>query len=246
MIIKRRIVPLITLSVMVAVFHSSLLSADEPMAIPQNSQNIPGAMSHQAPGANMPGADPFQLLMNSREVQADLRLTETQLHHLSSISGNFRTQIRESSFRSEREIQQQTQSGQQLINRILDSAQIDRLRQIMLQLEGDCGILTDKRTLHDLEIEPDSPQFRQISTICQNLDARIRALANIANRTYPADSCMAMTVTWRQTRGIKDAAKKQIAQGMTEFQSNTLKAMKGRPLTGAFTKPPLCNTSPRS
>lgn len=246
MVIKRRIIPLITLSVMVAVFHSSLLSADEPMAIPQNSQNIPGAMSHQAPGANMPGADPFQLLMNNREVQADLRLTETQLHHLSSISGNFRTQIRESSFRSEREIQQQTQSGQQMINRILDSAQIDRLRQIMLQLEGDCGILTDKRTLHDLEIEPDSPQFRRINAICQNLDAQIRASANIANRTYPTDACMAMAATWRQTRKLKDTVQRQIAQAMEESQRNTLIAMKGRPLTGAFTKPPLCNNFPRS
>lgn len=43
----------------------------------------------------MPGADPFMLLENSRQVQADLDLSEDQIRRLGHSGQLFRTQIQE-------------------------------------------------------------------------------------------------------------------------------------------------------
>src|ERR1700682_4199434 len=65
----------------------------EMMARPEGQ--APGSMMSDAPGAQMPGADPFQLLENSTEVQSDLGLTKDQLARLNRASRNFRTRLQD-------------------------------------------------------------------------------------------------------------------------------------------------------
>ncbi|MEQ1638149.1 MAG: hypothetical protein ABL903_15825 [Methylococcales bacterium] len=236
-----RLFSLTSFFVATALSLSGSVSAKDFTEIPSNIQNIPGPMAHSAPGASAPGADPFQLLMNNKAIQEDLRLTEAQLHHLASISGNFRTQVEESSFRSEQDIQQQIRTGQQMINRILDPRQVDRFRQIILQIEGTCGVLMDPQALHHLEIEPDSAQFQEIGSICHNMNDQIRNAGELSNRTYPNDPCSAIPVTWKQSQDIKQVAYQQITQRLTAKQQNILNEMQGRLLV---IPPPFCNTNP--
>jgi hypothetical protein len=140
------------LLVSIALFPLTL-SAEEFSGVPRNQQQIPGAMAKYAPGATAPGIDPFSLLTNSEEVKQDLVLTKAQLHKLSSISGNFRTQMRSASFGTKKEIQRQTQEGKRMIGKILNRQQIDRFKQIMLQVEGSCGISANPQVLDRLTIK---------------------------------------------------------------------------------------------
>lgn len=217
-----------------------VLFAQNPNDLPRNIQSTPGPLANNIPGASMPGADPFHLLMNSREVQQDMNLTDTQIRHLSSIGRRFRSTMRESSYHSNDEVTQQIESGQQMIGRVLTPKQIDRLRQIMLQIEGPCNIMSDTRDLDRLGIQPDSSQAQQIQSICRDMGNQIRSLVENLNQSHPTDPCMVMMTVGKKMQGIKYDVHKQVNQILTASQNNTLNEMKGRPLALRPMIPPMC------
>jgi len=216
------------------------LSAQEPREFEQDVHNAPGSMANQALGASMPGADPFHLIMNSQEVQHYLQLTDTQLSHLSSIGKNFRQQVQESSFGSKNEVQQQIESGQQMIKRVLTPEQNEKLKQIVLQIVGPCGILSDPQSMEHIQIEPASPQYQQIETICSKASERIFKLASNSNQALPRDECAARAAIQKQSQEIKTSAQEQVEQILTASQRAILNEMKGAPMALPL-RPPLCN-----
>ncbi len=132
------------------------------------------------PGAEMPGADPFQLLENSKQVQAELGLTPNQLRnlHLAAIhnqgtleelshrwAGESRDQVRA-------EIQDQRHSTQLMIERELTAKQRDRLQQIMLQLEGPCMAILDPKIARQLGVRPD--QGQSLAAACAKKSEQMR------------------------------------------------------------------------
>ena len=58
--------------------------------LPRPEWQAPGPIM---PGGGLPNADPFQLLVNSREVQADLALRKDQLERLHRAGREFRTKM---------------------------------------------------------------------------------------------------------------------------------------------------------
>src|SRR5258707_13466268 len=119
--------------------------------MPRPEFELPGAAIAQVPGAAMPGADPFQLLENSKVIQNELGLTEGQLKNLHLAAIHFQDKLKELSSprpgvtpeQARDEIQQHLRSIHLMIERELAPKQLDRLHQIMLQLEGPCLAVLD-------------------------------------------------------------------------------------------------------
>lgn len=119
--------------------------------MPRQQDAMPGPMMGEAPGADMPGADPLQLLVNSYQVQRDLGLTPHQLVNLQLASRNFLTQMQElmaprPGVRPEQvraALDEQMARTRPMIARELTPEQLARLQQIMLQIEGPCAAVRD-------------------------------------------------------------------------------------------------------
>jgi len=177
------------LSLAVVVFTSgNVLGQDRPFPepprlpeMPRPDFQMPGASIAEAPGAGMPGADPFQLLENSREVQADLGLTKDQLRNLHLAALNFRNKLQELSHPRPGEtpqevhdaIQQHILTTRAMIARELTTSQLDRLQQIMLQLEGPCLAVLDPQIGQKLSLS--SGQSQALSDACQKRSEEMRS-----------------------------------------------------------------------
>src|SRR5215203_1147576 len=148
--------------------------------MPRPEFQAPGPMMSDSPGAQMPGADPFQLLENSTEVQKDMGLTTAQLARLQRASANFRTKLQELSYpkpgvseeTTRLEIQAHIHDTRNMIARELTPAQLARLQQIMLQLEGPCLAIIDQPAGEQLKLT--NQQTLTISNACEARSAQIR------------------------------------------------------------------------
>lgn len=225
-----------------AMFVPMALLAEVQNEVSRNIQSPPGPAGYRSPGSNLPGADPYQLLMNSPETRRDLNLTETQITHLSRVGATmFHTAMLDSSYRSERAVQEQVDSGQKAIARVLTPEQLGRLRQIMLQVEGPCGLLSDPQDLERLGISQGSTQLRRIEGICRDADRQLHQLAENANQAHRNDPCAAMAIVSEQSQGIRSRAEGQIRGVLHASQTKTLQDMKGQPLRLPPMIPPGCN-----
>ncbi|MDD5033401.1 MAG: hypothetical protein PHE55_01470 [Methylococcaceae bacterium] len=206
--------------------------------LPRDAQQIPGQEGPPPPGGMMPGADPFHLLMNSREVQADLGLTETQIRHLSRVDADFLTKMRESSASPE-QMQQQMQEGQMKIAKVLSTEQLDRFKEIMFQIEAPCNLMREVEDLERLQLTP--AQTGQVDGLCQGMWGKIRSLAEEAHRSQPNDPCTAMMTVRAQEQNMKSQIQKDIDQILTGAQKKIYGEMKGRPIHLPPMRPPACD-----
>ncbi len=139
-------------------------------APPNATRTISGGL----PGSGIPNADPFQLLENSSSVQAELGLTPNQLRNIHQaaihnqgkleelshgLAGESPEQVRE-------EIEQQQRDTELMIARELNPKQRERLREIMLQLEGPCMAIFDREAARHLRVGPE--QGQSLAAACQN------------------------------------------------------------------------------
>jgi hypothetical protein len=132
------------------------------------------------PGTGMPGADPFQLLENSSQIQAELGLTSTQLRNIHLVAVHNQGKLEELSHRLAgqspeqmlKQIDEQRRETKAMIARELTAKQNDRLQQIMLQLEGPCMAILDREIARHLGIGSD--QGQSLATACQNRSKQMR------------------------------------------------------------------------
>lgn len=227
------------LAAAIVAVNSITAVAQDDQELPRNSQEPPGPQAYHAPGAGIPGADPFHLLTNSSEVQQDLHLTQAQIRQLSRIGGSFRMTMAESSYRSESEVRQRVESGKEMLARVLTPGQVTRLRQIMLQIEGPCGLLSDPQALERLGIPVSSTQLNRMENVCREAGNRIRSLAEITQRRQD-NPCLAMADMAKQTHGITAHTEEQIAGILSSLQRATLQDMKGPILKLTPMTPPGC------
>ena len=76
MIHRLRVVGLVGLALLLTVpAEAQPVGPDPPLRgmLPRQQGEMPGPLIGEVPGAELPGADPFQLLLNSFEVQHELR-----------------------------------------------------------------------------------------------------------------------------------------------------------------------------
>jgi hypothetical protein len=144
--------------------------------LPRDELAVPGPAIDRANGAMRPGADPFSMLVTNAAVQADLGLTPEQVRHLEDTGVLFRTQQSElanSAVPSAKaELERHQWLGRGAVARVLTPAQLQRLREIMLQIHGPCLLLEEGDLGRELDITPD--QSERLRGECHRLATEIR------------------------------------------------------------------------
>lgn len=149
--------------------------------LPRPEWQAPGPTMPGMPGGGLPDADPFHLLVNSREVQADLALSKDQLERLRRAEREFRTEMTDMTRPGPGEqlaeirahIDEHIRSTRAIIARELTPEQLRRLRQILFQIEGPCMVMWDDQLARDLALSSD--RLNTVAQMCQNRATRIRA-----------------------------------------------------------------------
>ncbi len=212
--------------------------------MPRPEWEAPGPMLADAPGAQMPGADPFHLLLNSTEVQSDLGLTRDQLERLARAARNFRTKLQELSYprpgvpreQAQAAIQSHVMETRGMIARELNPEQLARLQQIMLQLEGPCLAVVDPQLAQQLSITRD--QGRTIGEACRARAAQMRtAFQPPAPRTDP---CAQMAANRDRIELIRARSDEQVMALLSPQQKSMFDRMTGKRLKLAPPMPPEC------
>jgi hypothetical protein len=212
--------------------------------MPRPEGHMPGSLMPGAPGAQMPGADPFHLLMNSSEVHADLGLTRQQLVALERAARNFHTRLEELSRPRPGQPPDQAQAGLQrhlmeargMIARELKPEQLARLQQIMLQLEGPCLAAVDRNLQGELELTPE--QERALNQACQARAHRMREAFRPPQN--PAEFCAALAANRVRIEQIRADADQQVMSLLTPKQTAVFARMTGKKLSLEPPKPPEC------
>lgn len=229
---------LVSLAILLGFIAGSLASAEQ-LPREQMPPPPPSLGGSGLPGGMVPGADPFQMLMNSHELQAELQLTEIQIRHLSRNDASFRTKLREMSFSNPNALQEQIAEDQNKIARVLTPAQLGRFKEIMLQIGAPCSIvMRDAGDYKKLELSPS--QTGEIEGLCQSMRDRLRVLADNANHDHPNDRCAARNAVMEAERNLKNQLKQEANRILKDSQRKAYIAMQGKPFDLDHLPPPAC------
>lgn len=217
------------------------LSPPDRNQLPRDEFVPPGAGISDAPGGMMPGADPFMLLENSRQIQADLRLSEDQIRRLSHSGQLFRTQIQElahaTDASSKAEMRRLIWTSRGAIAHLLTPEQLQRLQQIMLQIQGPCLAVNDSRFSQDLGLS--DAQLRKMATACRQMAEDMREA--FRPPALGEDPCVSLRANRARIERIRTDGQARVAALLSLSQQQKLEQMKGRKLALDPVTPPQCS-----
>lgn len=199
----------------------------------------PGPMAMETPGGSMPGADPFHLLTNSRQVQADMGLTGEQLLHLERAGRTFQSKMQELAAGgpgAQVEIERHMQANRGVIAKVLSPQQLERLQQIMLQLEGPCLVMMDPRLGDQLRLAPD--QMHGLGAACRGRTMDMRAA--FAPPAPGVDQCQAMAMNRGRMEQVRARSDDQILTMFSPQQRSMFERLEGRKIQLEPMMPPGC------
>lgn len=213
--------------------------------MPRPEGQAPGSMMSEAPGAQMPGADPFQLLENSTEVQKDMGLTADQLARLNRASRNFRTRLQELSSpkpgvspdQARAEIERHVMDTRGMIARELTPTQLARLQQIMLQLEGPCLAIIDQDVGEQLSLT--ARQKQAIGKACEARSLQMRQ--TFEPQSAERNFCTTMAANRDRVELIRSRADDEILKLLEPVQRAMFLRMSGKKIYLTPPMPPECN-----
>jgi len=217
--------------------------------LPRQQGEMPGPMIGEVPGAELPGADPFQLLLNSFEVQHELQLTKDQLDRLQLAARNFRTQIQAlaaprpgvSQDQARAAIAAQMMDTRAMIARELTPEQLARLQQIVLQLEGPCLAMADAQIGQRLSLTDD--QWHQLGAVCST---RMQQMRGSFQPVAPGqDECQVAASNRDRIEVIRARSDDQALAVLTPRQRAQFAGMQGRHINLEPPIPPDCRLPPR-
>jgi hypothetical protein len=216
--------------------------------LPRQQGEMPGPMIGEVPGAELPGADPFQLLLNSFEVQHELQLTGAQLDRLQLAARNFRTQIQAltspnpgvSPEQARTAIQMQMMDTRAMIARELLPEQLARLQQIVLQLEGLCLAMVDAQIGQRLNLTDD--QWHRLGAVCS---ARMQQMRASFRPMGPGqDECQVAATNRDRIEAIRTSSDEQALAVLSPPQRSQFAGMQGRHIHLEPPIPPECRLPP--
>jgi len=208
--------------------------------LPPNELAPPGAGVSDVPGGMTPGSDPFMLLQNNSQVQADLGLSEDQIRRLSHSGQTFRTRLQElaqaTDASSKAEMQRQIFVSRNVISQILTPEQLQRLQQIMLQIEGPCLAVNDPRFSQELGLS--ETQLQKMTTTCRQL---VGEMQKVFRPPAPGeDPCASLRANRAQIEQIREEGQARVVALLSAAQQDNLQEMQGRKLTIEPVMPPQC------
>lgn len=209
--------------------------------LPPNEFAPPGAGSNDAPGGMMPGADPFMLLENNRQVQVDLGLSEEQIRRLSHSGQLFRSQLQElaraTNVSSKAEIERQIWTSRDTIVHLLTPEQLQRLQQIMLQIHGPCLAISDTHFSQDLGLS--EMQLQKMVATCRQVTMNMREA--FRPPALGEDPCITLRASRAQIEQLQTEGQARVAALLSAPQQRRLQQMQGRKLTLEPVMPPQCD-----
>lgn len=191
-------------------------------------------------GGRSPGSDPTLLLANSPAVQSDLGLSEDQIRRLRQTEQGFRKQQQDqgetldASARADLERQVRTSGG--TIDQILTTDQLQRLKQIMLQMEGPCLAINDPYFIREMSLG--RAQQREIVGICRRNTMEIRRA--IRPPQSAEDACAAALAVRTRIQRTQLQGEVQIEGLLSQQQRDKLAQMQGPAVTLEPMLPPPC------
>jgi hypothetical protein len=217
--------------------------------LPRQQGEMPGPLMGEVPGAELPGADPFQLLLNSFEVQHELHLSRDQLGRLQLSARNFRTQIQSltvprpgvSPDQQRAQIAAQMMDTRAMIARELTPEQLARLQQIVLQLEGLCLAMADGQIGQRLGLTDD--QWHRLGSVCMDRMQQMRA--SFQPPTPGQDECQVAAGNRERIEAIRARSDQQALAVLTAAQRSQFAGMQGRHIDLEPPTPPECRLPPR-
>jgi hypothetical protein len=216
-----------------------------PSMLPRQESAPPGL--DNLPGGGRPNADPMQMLLNSRKLQAELRMSEGQLRKLKRIEPEFISRQSEllrrmtpgnspERIRSARmALHAHMEVARGMIARVLTRPQLERFRQIMVQVQGTCSALRDEDVSHALRLQP--AQMREITGLCRRLHDVVKAPPPAGSRKERCAAIQKIRVSYEKAREQTEA---EIAEVLSNGQRSVLRSMAGRPFQMDAPLPPEC------
>ncbi len=205
----------------------------EPRQLAPVAAMAPTPALLDTPGGLVPGADPFMLLENNREVQVDLGLTEQQIRRLGDTGQLFRAQVldlaRSTDPAAKVELERANWTSRGAIAHLLSPEQLRRLQEIMLQIQGPCLAIGDQRLGQDLDLSDD--QVARMRTVCEELAGEMsRAFTAPVNGT---DQCAALNSNRQRLAQIHRESRMRVVALLSEQQQQTLRRLEGAEFSGA-------------
>jgi hypothetical protein len=191
-----------------------------------------------------PESNPYALFQ-SREIRSELDLSRQQLHALERSKRLFLSQREEARTLSgpdaQRQLEQLAWSSRGAIANVLTPAQLERFRQIVLQVEGPCLIPADDAMIQELAI--DESQRSRLEKGCRDLAADLRA----AFRKPPegaSDPCPALRDNQRRLDAIRIEGEQALLGLLSPRQQQQLKELQGKPVQFGPRPLPGCDPVP--
>jgi hypothetical protein len=201
-------------------------------------------MGEKGPDEKRPDDNPIWMLTTSSRLQAELKLNESQVRKLERIEPEFRHQRTElfrqmgpgnspQKIRAARMALMEIDRGG--IARVLTKAQLQRFRQIMLQIDGACLAIRDENISRALRLKP--TQMHKVGGLCRRLHATAKTPPSGGGRK---ERCAAMEEMHVKYKQAKEQTKAEIAAILSDGQRAILRSMAGRPFQMDAPLPPEC------
>lgn len=209
-------------------------------------QNLPpGKHMDEVDWIQMPLADPFHLVVCNQGVQKELEITKEQLSQFRVMEPLFRSELRELSHRkdpeSNKDIQRHIDTARDGMGRILDSSQIERLRQLLLQLHGPCSVVSDPKLSTLLKItDQQAEKMNEILHVLEAESDRIYAQEQKNSRQTPEASFHNAEVKQKQMQQLLQTLNRKVYSLFSEKQKRIYKDAEGEPFEFKLEKDPAC------
>lgn len=212
---------------------AALCSLPAIAEVPPGSSFPRSSLMQVLPGVARPGFDPLQLLQ-AKQVQQELQLTEAQVQKLKTINDTARSQVMEYSRGNKaiQEIEKQVQKTRQQVAEVLQPNQLNRFREILLQVNGWTPESPMRRATglnQQSAINLSPAQQQQLADLQGKTHERMSSLFNHSASSDPAAICQTINNNWEQIESIRQASKQQALEVLTPEQRVTLKKLEGKP-----------------
>ena len=187
------------------------------------------------PGAARPGSDPLQLLQ-VEEVQQELKLTPEQIEQLDRVDTEVRARLNQRSrgMNSRAALEKQVQQAQQQVADVLEPNQLERFREILLQVNGwapEAAPPSRARGGVSLQnpIELNAQQEEQLADLQEDTQQQIGSNFSRSRSSDPEAICQTVDANRERIEPILQASQERALAALTEEQRATLEELKGEP-----------------
>lgn len=227
-----RVVAIVPL--MVAVCSLSAVAQQRPPA----ETSPPSSTENEAlPGANRPGSDPLQLLLQSGEIQEKLELTDEQISQLKQVDQQVRSSLgkRTRGVNESAELATQTDQARKMVAEVLEPRQLSRLREILYQVNGQEAIDELSKPLGIT-----SKQQEEIKEVRGMTDQKIRGDFTRARSSSPQEVCQTVNANRQKLESVRSANYQESLKQLSDEQREALEELQGEKIT---LQPPPCTSA---